>query len=58
MDTVAPWRPEREGVDDVPSSLDSERVRFSSEAEACSVHAEMATACWGDRGPGEAWDRS
>jgi hypothetical protein len=50
-DTVAPRRPEREGVDAFASGLDSERDRFSSEAEACSVHAEMATACWGDKVP-------
>jgi len=56
MDTVAPWRPDRDGVDAVPSAgLASDRVRFSSEAEACSVHVEMATVCWGDRVP---WDRN
>lgn len=40
------------------AGVESERVRSSREAAACSVHAEMAIVCCGDRLPWEASGRS
>lgn len=59
-DTVVPRRLEREGVE-IGSALvvvDSERDKSCNEAAACSVHAEMAMVCCGDRLPWEAAGRS
>jgi len=55
-DTVVPRSSDR---DDVVSAAplagrDSERDKFSSDAEACSVHEEIAIVCCGDRFPCEA----
>jgi hypothetical protein len=58
-DTVVPRRPEREGVE-AGSALvvvGSVRVKSCNEAAACSVHAEMARVCCGDRLPCEASGR-
>lgn len=48
---MAPRKVERTGVGDwdAASGVDSERERSCREDAACSVHAEMARVCWGDR---------
>lgn len=55
-ETVAPRSPDRVGVVSAAplAGRDSERDRFSSDAEACSVHEEIAIVCCGDRFPCDA----
>jgi hypothetical protein len=53
-ETVVPRRLEREGVEAGSARIvvvDSERVKSCNEAAACSVHAEIARVCCGDRLP-------
>lgn len=60
-ETVVPRRLEREGVAAVSARnvvVDSLRVKSCNEAAACSVHAEMARVCCGDRLAWEAAGRS
>lgn len=60
-DTVAPRRLECVGVDAGAVSwagVDSDKDRCCSDEAACSVQAEIAMVCWGDRGPWEASGRS
>jgi hypothetical protein len=60
-ETVVPRRLEREGVEAGSARIvvvDSERVKSCNEATACSVHAEIARVCCGERLPWAASGRS